>query len=157
MTTQEETDLASLFDDPCEDQNALLSLAKTYLDARRFKDEAEAIEKQAGQRLEATKEQLIRAMKSAGVKSLKIDHDGKTQGLTHTNTTYYSLPAGGIDDESVLEWIEQAGGNGIVKHTVHHMTFSSFCREIKDNPLNGVGLHPLVKVLDRPGITVTKG
>lgn len=152
---QANAELESLFAGSAEmSQEQVVKLARVYLDARRRHEEADmAIKKLAEQRQKAESD-LVIAMESAGVKGLKVDHDGSTVGISQTKSVYYSLPSGSLDDAEIMAWIKTAGGADLVKSTIHHSSFSSFCREIVSQEQ---ALHPSVKVAEKRGVQVRQG
>lgn len=159
-------DFASLFSDASGTQEIVVAKARAYLDARKADEEAEAEKSRRYKILEQAETELIRAMDAAGVKSLKIDHDGvANNGISQTKKVNYSLPAGSLDNPDVMEWLLLNGGADIVKLTVHHATFGSFCKELVEQASAKLGvespiinpLHPLVKVAERRGIMLRKG
>ena len=154
-----EDDLATFFGDDAASQEVVIARAKAFLDARRKKEVAEEELKRLSAGVTNCELELIRAMDAAGVKSLKIEHAGQTAGLSQTQTTYYSLPAGTIDEPDFMEWLKDAGGSDILKHTIHHSTFSAFCKELVSHSADGDNglLHPAVKVAERRGVMVRKG
>ncbi len=156
--SETESSLAALFEDASGGQEIVVAMARNYLVARRFKEDKESEEKLAGEKLRQAESDLLRAMDQAGVKSLAIDDDGKTAKLSQTQSTYYSLPAGAIDDEGVMQWLNEAGAKDIIKRTIHHATFSSFCKELADMAaMGGLPLHPSVKIAEKRGIQLRKG
>lgn len=162
MTEQAtESSLADLFTDPQEErdiQDALVNRAKAYLDSRRLKEDAEQLAKRQGELFNQTETELLRAMDAAGVKSLKIEHAGTLCGLTQTQSTYYSLPSGSLENAEIMDWLTAHGGTDIVKQTINHMTFSSFAKELVDQAEGKRDvLHASIKVLDRRGVQLRKG
>jgi hypothetical protein len=136
----DEHSLATLFVDTNDTQEVLIARSRAYLDARKLKEDAELLAKRQGEILNQAETELLRAMDGAQVKSLKIEHDGKLCGLTQTKKTFYSLPKAGdyegaptfIEDPIMLEWLDEHGGTDLIKKTIHHATFSSFCKELAD-------------------------
>lgn len=167
LQEQTESSLVDLFANPSESdsQFIVVARAKAYLDARRAKEGQENALKDASQKLQDAELQLLRAMDGAGMKSMKLDHAGETVAMSQTSSTYYSLPAGGIDDPAILAWLDEQGGSDLLKKSIHHATFSSFCKEIVDQSIkamdeSGVAinpLHPAVKIAERRGIMLRKG
>ena len=165
-TIQEnESSLAELFQDATTSQDQVVSVAKAYLDARRAKEDKEAELKSASETFAQAELALLRAMDGADVKSLKVEHAGVTAALTKTQSTYYSLPAGALDDPDIMAWLKERGGADLLKQTIHHATFSSLCKELVENQaalFDGVNpvdnpLHPAIKVAERRGIMMRKG
>jgi len=162
-------DFANLFDDASGTQEIVVAKARAYLDARKADEEAETEKSRRYKILEQAETELIRAMDAAGVKSLKIDHDGvANNGISQTKKVNYSLPAGSLDNPDVMEWILLNGGADIVKSTIHHATFGSFCKELVEQSVQKFGhgdpaatimnpLHPLIKIAERRGIMLRKG
>lgn len=165
MTTEtiSQDDLASLFEDS-GNQELLVAKAKAYLHRRKVKEDMEAILKEESEKFQQSESELVQAMTAAGVKSLKIEHDGKTNALTQSTSVYYSLPAGSIDNPDIMAWLQENGAKDIIKSSIHHATFSSFCKELVENASQQFSgetvlnpLHPAVKIAERRGIMLRKG
>lgn len=158
QTTLDESSLASLFEDQADTQEVLVARSRAYLDARSLKEDADLLAKRQSELLMAAEVELLRAMDQAGVKSLKIEHRGATCGLTQTQSTYFSLPAGSLENAEIMDWLTAHGAGDIVKQTINHMTFSSFAKELVDQAKGDRAvLHAAVKVLDRRGVQLRKG
>ena len=158
-TIQEnESSLAALFEGQEDTQEVLIKRSRAYLDARKLKEDAEALAKRQVEVLNQAEVELLRAMDAAQVKSLKIEHAGALCGLTQTQSTYYSLPSGALEDPRIMDWLTAHGGEDIVKRTINHMTFSSFAKELVDQAEGERRvLQTSVKVLDRRGVQLRKG
>ena len=150
-----EEQIASLFEDVSDHHSRVVALAKSYLESRLARDNADKVAADATKQLVSSEQELLRVMRSAGVKSLKVEHLGKMVLLTQKESTYYSAPAGSLDIPEFLQWLEAAGGKDLIKNTIHHATFSSFCKELKES--GDMPLHKLVNVLDRRSISMRKG
>ena len=151
-----ESSLADLF--PATESNAdqVSAMARVYLEARKAREEAEAVSKRLWAALEAAENNLLETMAVAGVKSIKVEHDGLVVGISTTSSTYYSLPPGAIDDDVIVEWLKAKGGGDLIKNTIHHSSFSAFCRELVD-AAGPAELLPAVKVAERRGVQVRRG
>ena len=157
QATQDESSLAAMFADTSDAQEALVARAKAYLQSRDLKDEADKLAKTQNELMNQAEIELLRAMDAAAVKSLKIEHAGALCGLTQTASTYYSLPAGALEDAAIMAWLEEKGATDIIKKTINHMTFSSFAKEIVEQAGGDRGvLHEAVKVLDRRGVQLRR-
>jgi hypothetical protein len=156
-----EQDIADLFIDPFALPDNLTTLARQFVEARIAKETAEAVLKEANDLVMRAEAALGQAMKSNGMTSMTIEVGGQKKKLVSTQTMYYSLPPGALDDEAIREWLELSGGVDIIKNTVHHSTFSSFCKEIVEKAAGegytGSVLHPAVKTAVRSGIQLRKG
>ena len=59
-----------------------------------------------------------------------------------------------LDDNSVMSWLLRMGGHDLVKRTIHHGSFTGFCREVVES---GRAVHPSVKVVQKRVVRVKKG
>lgn len=141
--TDDDTDgpvtLRELFPKP--DAGEVPDLARAYLACRKHREAAEEALKRIREQADEAELELMTAMELSGLLSVRVqDEDGKPVTLSPASTTYYSLPAGSLEDAVILRWLMTSGGDQLVKKTIHHATFSSFCRELvesgKDLPVN---------------------
>jgi len=160
-----ENDIADMFTDPFASPDTLSVHARAFVEARIAKDTAEAVLKEANDLVMRAEAALMQSMKQNGMKSMGIEIDGKAWKLVTTKTPYYSLPKDANDrpimDQGLLDWLELSGGADLVKSTIHHATFSSFCKELIDNAVSqghtGSVLHPSIKEAVRSGVQMRKG
>ena len=122
----------------CVPPDTLSWAAADFLHLRKCKDEAEERAAQARALLEEAQERLLQLMAVGNVSSLRV---GDVL-LSAATRGYYSLPAGALDDPAVANWLYSAGGQDLLKRSVHPQTFSSFCRELVEG---GHALHPAVR------------
>ena len=126
--------------------------ARTYLGCRRAREEAEAAAKRAREVLDAAEIYLLHSMDAAGLLAVRIeDQDGRPVNLTSSVSTHYSIAVGQLDDAGVFAWLSESGGADLVKKTIHHGTFSAFCRELAEAEKP---LHQAVKLVERREIRV---
>lgn len=157
-TLQDESSLASLFEETQDAQATVVARAKAYLDARRLKEDAEKLASRQGELLAQAELELLRAMDGAQVKSLKVEHNGSLNGLSQTQSTYYSLPGGAMEEAEFMDWLTSHGGEDLIKKTIHHSTFSSFAKELVSQAEGKTEvLHPSVKIAERRGVMLRKG
>ncbi len=150
-----EDDLKTLFGhDEQSQQMVLTTAAHLYLEARRAKEQAEDNLKRKNALLAEAEQELRRVMDDAGIKSLKIDHDGHDVALTASESSYYAAPAGALEDSRFYLWLLRAGGQDLVKRTIHHASFSAFCRELVEA---GKALPDEVKVATRQTVRIKEG
>ena len=157
-----EDDIARLFGAPDEAHTQVVARARVYLAARKRKEALEEEAKAANAAFRQAEDELQRTMHACSVPSIAIDDDGRTASLSRVSTTVYSLPAGWQDSPAFIAWIEEAGGMDLCKPSIHHSTFSSFCRELVAQSAQSAGevvvnpLHPTVVVVERRGIQMRK-
>jgi hypothetical protein len=137
-------DLASLFGqgDDAAPSGSLTDAARAYLMARAIRDTAEDVLKERNEALRKAEGTLLGLMDEQGVKSLKLDVDGKPVALTASTTVRYALPPDALENSAFFLWLLRNGGQDLVKRTVHWATFSSFCKELAEA---GKTVHPTVR------------
>jgi hypothetical protein len=132
---------------------SIIQAARSYLERRANKECQEAALKLANEQMAAAEDVLLRKLDEAGVLSVKLDDEGKKTLLASSTTTYYSVPAGALDNPEVVRWLYNNGGRDLLRNTLHHASFSAFCRELAEK---GRSLHPLVKVANKRSIKMRK-
>ena len=127
-------DLAALFGhSPDTPTDSLVAAARYYLDCRARKEDNERLAKDLGERLGQAETELLRKLDEAGVLSVKVETtEGKSAMISAATSTHYRLPSGHLEDSNFMLWLLRNGGQDMVRRTVHHATFSSFCREIAE-------------------------
>jgi hypothetical protein len=145
------TDVAALFGHA--PTNEVVDAAQIYLIARLKKEEAEKALRAANEELDSAESLLLGKLDEAGVKSIKVDWDGGVAALSASTTTYYAMPKDGLEDTNLYLWLLRAGGKDLVRRTIHHASFSSFCREVADS---GRAVHPAVKRTERRVVRVKR-
>ncbi len=147
------SDLHELFARP--DQDDLATMARNVLVARDGVRHAEALVAKLKKALSVAEDDLIRLMQAQAVQSIKVENDlGVPCLLTNGTSNHYQLPAGSLEDTSVLTWIMRQGGEDLVRRTVHHASFSAFCRELV---AAGKPIHARVKLVARRVVRVKEG
>ena len=149
----QKNELATLFghDETAEARPDVTSSARVYLDLRRQVDDAEAALKTLRSRMDTAESAFLAKLDECGLSSVKLA-DGTA--LTSSTSNYYALPAGALEDASVMLWLIRMGGRDLVKRTIHHQSFSGFCRELAED---GKSMHPAVKLAQRRGVRMKSG
>ena len=145
--------LTELFKRPLAD-DSLIEAAREYLAARKAEEAAIASLTLATKAMQAAEATLMAKMDETGVKSLKVQDGADEVSLSGSTSTYYSLPAGSLDDNSVMAWLMRCGGHDLVKRTMHHGSFTHFCREVVES---GRAVHPSVKKVEKRVVRVKRG
>ena len=127
---------------PSESEQTVVEAARAYLAVRAAAARAESALKAARDQLMAAESDLLQKFEEAGVLSVKVETDGKPVTVSSATSDYYSLPAGALEDADVHRWLLRMGGHDLVRRTIHHMSFSSFCRELA---AAGKNIHPTVR------------
>lgn len=132
----------------------LADAARAYLSCRKLKEEAESLVRTQADILNSAEDTLLQKMQEAGVLSVKVeDESGRPTMVSAGASTYYNLPQGALEDREIYVWLLAQGGQDLVKRSIHHASFSSFCRELVDA---GRNLHPAVKVTEKKVVRVKK-
>ena len=143
-------ELEALFADPAAGED-VAALARAYLAARSAREQAEEEAKKRAREQAAAEEALLKRMQEAGLSSLKVEQDAGRATVSAATQQHFNLPAGLLEDASVMAWLLKAGGHDLVKRTVHPSTFSAFCRELR---AQGRAVHPGVKAVERRYVSV---
>jgi hypothetical protein len=142
--------LEDLFGAPITGTDAVAKAARIYLEVRKIKEEQEQHLKDCNESLRTAETALFQKMDEARTVSVKLD-DGT---LVSTSTsTKYNLPAGGLDNDDLKQWMIVAGGQDLLKTTIHHASFSSFCKELVEQ---GKQLPEAVKSITLRTVRVTR-
>lgn len=154
MTTETLADFFTAGKADVPEDNALTAAAHEYLAARTAKEAVEESLKTASARQQNAEDLLLRLMAAAGVKSLRLDDGaGSDVLISEATSTYYSAASGMLDDGAFYAWLLRAGGHDLVKRTIHHASFSSFCRELVEA---GRAIHPAVKVATKKQVRMKR-
>jgi hypothetical protein len=73
--------------------------------------------------------------------------------LSSVTSKRFSAPVGLLEDKAFVGWLVRAGGQDLIKRTMHHMSFSGFCRELQDQ---GRPLHAGVRMIEMKNIRVLR-
>jgi hypothetical protein len=148
------TEVEELFAKPQAGMDVVAEAARRYLATRLDKEEVEKMLDESKKRLDAAEALLFAKMDEAKVHGLKlVADDGLSYSISDAKTPYYSAPPGALDDSEFYRWLLHNGGHDLVKRAIHHMSFSSFCRELVEADKN---LHPTVKMVEKRSIRVSK-
>lgn len=153
MENMETLDLETLFgkDAPSTD---LVGAARAVLSCRQEVDDIEKVLGNAKKALRNSEDLLGGLLEQSGVLSVKVDQEGGTPvTLSLSQKTYYALLAGSLEQRDVHLWLLRAGGHDIIRKTIHHATFSAFCRELVTQ---GRNLHPAIMTTEIKTISVRK-
>lgn len=131
------SDLHALFG---HSEEGLASPAGEYLAAREALARAEKAQALARQALEEAEQKLHDAMTAAGTSSFA--YGGET--LTASRHSYYSLPAGALDEADVYRWLVVTGGRDLVRRTVHAGSLTAHCRRLEEA---GRHVHPRLRLV----------
>ncbi len=150
------TEAAALFGDlpvnPALDEG-VQGAARFCLLARAEVERAEAALKKAKELLDGAERNVIDVMQQAGLSAVKLDCPGGRVTVSLAESVYFSAPAGSLEDTGFFQWLLRSGGHDLVKRTVHHASFSSFCRELREQERS---IHPAVRMIEKKQVRVKK-
>lgn len=144
---------ASLFpaEQDGEGEALVADLAAEYIRARKAIDATDADLSDLKKERDRLEMVLLAKMEEQNTLSLRLQDGDMTALLSASETTFYSLPSGGLADETLRDWLDQNGGGDAIKLTIHAQTFSALCRQLA---ANGKDVHPAVRVAKKKTVAV---
>lgn len=116
-----------------DDQAGLDLLTRNYLDLRRQVEEKETELKERKEALDRAERDCLHKMAECGVLSVRIEvEDSSPRTVSSTSRKVYAAPSGCLENNDFFRWLLRNQGSDLVKRTIHHATFSRFCRELAE-------------------------